>query len=598
MNQIQERLTALRKEMSQRDIDVYMIPTSDFHETEYAGEHFKARHWMSNFSGSAGTLVVTRKEAGLWTDGRYFIQAERELKDTGIQLMKMGMENTPLMEDYILDHLEAGHALGFDGRVVNTGLAEKLKDKIAAKHGILHSDEDLVGLIWKDRPALPKEPAFTLDIAYCGESTTSKLSRLRKWMSEHEVDTHIVTTLDDIAWILNMRGNDISGFPVSFAYLIVEMDRVTCFIDQSKLNEEMRKRFAKEGVSVDDYEAIFNAVEKLNSNARILMDKGTVNYRITQALPSTVTITDERNPSQLWKAIKNDVELQNDRIAHIKDGVAVTKFMYWLKQNINTMTITEYSAAEKLAQYRSELEHWIDCSFGTISAYNENAAMMHYQANADNAATLRPEGFLLVDSGGQYFEGTTDITRTFVLGSISDRQRRHFTNVLRGMMNLSRAKFLYGCRGMNLDILARQPMWSEDLDYQCGTGHGVGFVLNVHEGPNGFRWKMVPERTDNAVLEAGMVTTIEPGIYLEGEYGIRTENELICRKGIKNEYGQFMEFETITFAPIDLDGVDPALLSNDEKAWLNSYHQEVYEKISPYLNDDERKWLKEYTRAI
>lgn len=598
MNQIPQRLSALRNEMSQRNIDVYMVPTSDFHETEYAGKHFKARQWMSNFSGSAGTLVVTKNEAALWTDGRYFIQAERELQDTGIQLMKMGLDDTPLLEDYIVEHLEEGHALGFDGRVVNTKLAENLQDKIAAKHGTLHCNEDLVGLLWKDRPPLPKEAAFTLDVAYCGVSTPEKLNRLREWMHERKLDVHIVTTLDDIAWYLNMRGNDISGFPVALAYLIVEADRATCFIDQEKLNEAMRDRFAKEGVTVRDYEAIYDEIQKLDSHAHILMDKATVNYRITQSLPSAVTICDHKNPSQLWKAVKNEVELENNRIAHIKDGVAVTKFMYWLKQNIKTTAMTEASVAEKLTGYRKEQEHWIDCSFGTISAYNENAAMMHYQANEATAATLRPEGFLLVDSGGQYLEGTTDITRTFVLGPISDRQRRHFTNVLRGMMNLSRAKFLYGCTGMNLDILARQPMWSEGIDYQCGTGHGVGFVLNVHEGPNGFRWKVVPERNDNAVLEAGMVTTIEPGIYLEGEYGIRTENELICRKGLKNEYGQFMEFETITFAPIDLDGVDPTLLSSEEKAWLNAYHQEVYEKISPYLNEAEQAWLKDYTRAI
>lgn len=598
MNQIPERLAALRKEMKQRDIDVYLIPTSDFHETEYVGEHFKARKWMSNFSGSAGTLVVTKMEAALWTDGRYFIQAERELRDTGIQLMKMGLESTPPMAEYMADHLEQGHAVGFDGRVVNTKLAEALQMKIAAKQGIIRCDEDLVGLIWQDRPALPKEKAFTLDMTYCGMSTKDKLQRLRQWMSERALDMHIITTLDDIAWYLNMRGNDIAGFPVVLAYLIVENDRATCFMDQDKLNPALRDRLVQEGVTICDYEAIYDVLPTIDPKTHILMDKGTVNYRITQSLPEGVRINNHANPSQLWKAVKNDVELQNNRIAHIKDGVAVTKFMYWLKKNIATTTITEWSAAQKLKEFRQEQEHLLDTSFDTIAAYNENAAMMHYQAHEDSAATLRPEGFLLVDSGGQYLEGTTDITRTFVLGAISDDQRRHFTNVARGMMNLSRAKFLYGCTGINLDILARQPMWSENIDYQCGTGHGVGFVLNVHEGPNGFRWKHVPERIDGAVLEAGMVTTIEPGIYLEGKYGIRTENELICRKGVKNEYGQFMEFETITFAPIDLDGIDPTLLSGEEKAWLNAYHREVYEKIAPHLNEAEQAWLKEYTHAI
>ncbi len=596
--EIINRLQALRKEMEKRNIDVYLIPTSDFHETEYVGEHFKARAWMSNFSGSAGTLVVCRKCAALWTDGRYFIQAAKELQGTTINLMKMGEEGTVAIEDYVAEHLSQNGVLGFDGRVVNTKLAETLKDKIKQKQGSMHFNEDLVGLIWKDRPSLPKEDAFYLDERFSGKSIASKLTKIRKEMKQLHADVHILSSLDDIAWYLNMRGNDIACYPVVLSFFIIEENTAKLFVDESKLNEQLKKKFAESHIELYAYEAIYHAVENVSEHARVLLDKHTVNYKITSSLPRNVQIIDQKNPSQLWKSIKNETELENNRKAHIKDGVAVTKFMYWLKQNIKNQTITEAQAADVLEDFRKQQENFIEISFDTISAYQENAAMMHYHCDHESAKELNPQGFLLVDSGGQYYEGTTDITRTFVLGDISDQMRHHFTSVLRGMINLSRAKFLYGCSGMNLDILAREPLWCEDIDYKCGTGHGVGFVLNVHEGPNGFRWKVVPERNDNVVLQAGMVTTVEPGIYLEGQYGIRTENELITRKGVKNEYGQFMEFETITFAPIDLDGINPKEMSRDEKNWLNAYHKEVYDKISPYLSDEECVWLKEYTRPI
>lgn len=598
MKQIQARLQALRNEMAKRNIDVYIVPTSDFHETEYVGDHFKARAWMSNFSGSAGTLVVCRECAGLWTDGRYFIQAAKELSDTGIDLMKMGEEATPPMAQYIYDHMSENHALGFDGRVINAKLAEALIQKLADKKAEVKCDEDLVGLIWKDRPALPQEQAYALDTKYCGKSSADKLKEIRDWMEEHKIDAHIITTLDDIAWYLNMRGNDIACYPVALAYFIIEAKQAHLFIDEAKLDDILKQQFTHDHVMIHPYDDVYEYVKTMNQAKHVLLDKGCVNYRITSSLAEACEVHNQKNPSQLWKAIKNETELQNNRIAHIKDGVAVTNFMYWLKTNIGKISINEVSASDYLEACRKEQENFIEISFDTIAAYNENAAMMHYHATADNCTELKPSGFLLVDSGGQYFEGTTDITRTFVLGEISDQMRRHFTNVARGMMNLSRAKFLYGCNGINLDILAREPLWSEEIDYKCGTGHGVGFVLNVHEGPNGFRWKRVPERNDSEILEEGMVTTIEPGIYLEGLYGIRTENELVCRKGVKNEYGQFMEFETITFAPIDLDGIDPSLMSLEEKKWLNAYHKEVYEKLSPYLSEEVKEWLKHYTRAI
>lgn len=595
---IKERLSALRAQMEERGMDAYIIPTSDFHETEYVGDHFKAREYMSNFSGSAGSLVVCKEEAGLWTDGRYFIQAAKQLEHTGITLMKMGEEGTPLMAQYVVDHMRVGGAIGFDGRVINTTLAEAFQAKIKEKQGAILCEEDLVGMIWEDRPALPCEKAFALDVKFCGQASSEKLAKVREKMKEVGCDVHIVASLDDIAWLLNMRGNDIPSFPVALAYVIISQTDAKVCIDKSKLSDELLAQFAQDNVSVYPYEDIYTQVKSIPSTSVVMLDKATVNFKITNTLVDGVEIKNMKNPSQLWKAIKNQVELENNRKAHIKDGVAVTNFMYWLKTNIGKMEISEVSAADYLEECRRAQEGFIEVSFDTISAYNENAAMMHYHATSENCATLRPQGLLLVDSGGQYFEGTTDITRTFALGPISDNMRKHFTLVLRGMMNLSRAKFLYGCSGMNLDILARGVIWNEDLDYKCGTGHGIGFLLNVHEGPNGFRWKKVVERNDSGTLEAGMVTTIEPGVYLEGEYGIRSENELVAQYGVKNEYGQFMQFETITFAPFDLDAIDPAYLSKDEIAWLNACHQEVYEKISPYLNEEVKAWLKEYTRAI
>lgn len=593
-----ERLSALRSLMKERGIDVYIIPTSDFHETEYVGEHFKARSYMSGFSGSAGSLVVCMDCAGLWTDGRYFIQAAKELEGTTIDLMKMGEEDTPLMAQYVFDHVSENGAIGFDGRVINTKLAEAFAGKIKAKNARILCDEDLVGMIWEDRPALAAEKAFALDVKYCGKASSEKLTMVRSRMKEMGCTTHIVTALDDIAWLLNIRGNDIACYPVCLSYLLIHEESAELFVEESKLDDTLRAQFASDGVTIRPYNDIYEAVKRLSDDEVVLLDKGTVNYKITSNLPKNVTVKSCKNPSQLWKAIKNDVELENNRWAHIKDGVAVTNFMYWLKTTIGKEPISEVRAADYLEECRKAQEHFIEVSFDTISAYNANGAMMHYHASEENCAMLQPEGFLLVDSGGQYLEGTTDITRTFVLGPISEKMRTHFTSVLRGMMNLSRANFLYGCSGINLDILARGPLWDDGIDYRCGTGHGVGFLLNVHEGPNGFRWKKVPERNDSENLEAGMVTTIEPGVYLEGEYGIRHENELICQKGEKNEYGQFMNFETITFVPFDLDGIDVDMLTKAERAWLNTYHKEVYAKISPYVSDEVKAWLKEYTREI
>ena len=595
---IQERLKSLRDEMRKRNIDYYIVPTSDFHESEYVGEYFKARKWITGFTGSAGTAVIGMDEAGLWTDGRYFIQAENQLKGSGVTLFKMAQEGVPTINEYLEKNLKNGGVIGFDGRVVNTRLAETFKEIADKKSGSLYTSEDLIDLIWNDRPSLPTSKAWILIEKFSGESVTSKLERIRKEMKECGANTHIMTCLFDIEWTFNLRGGDIEHVPVNLCFALIDEKNASYYINEADLDDKVKAYLKDNGITLRPYEAIYDDVKNIPASAKVLLNKAQVNSRITDLLPKSVTIIDKANPAELMKSCKNEVELQNLIKAHIKDAVAMTKFMYWLKTNVGHIEMTEVTAQDYLANLRAEQEGFIDLSFGTISAYGPNAAMMHYSATPDNCAVLKPEGMLLVDSGGHYYEGSTDITRTFALGPVSDIEKKHFTAVLRANMNLSHARFLYGCSGLNLDILARGPIWDMDLDYQCGTGHGVGYLLNIHEGPNGFRWKIVPERKDSGILEEGMCTTDEPGIYLEGQYGIRLENELICRKGAKNEYGQFMYFEDMTYVPFDLDLVDEKYLNAIDKERLNEYHKKVYETISPYLTDDEKNWLKTYTRQI
>lgn len=595
---ITERLKALRALMSERGIDIYLVPTSDFHESEYVGEHFKARKFITGFTGSAGTAVITMTEAGLWTDGRYFIQAASQLEGTGVTLFRMGEEGVLTIQEYIKQQLPNKGCLGFDGRVINADFGKKLEKIVKEKDGNLYVEEDLIDKIWSDRPTLSKEPAFLLDVKYAGKSTKDKLASLREKMAEKNADYHIMTSLDDIAWLYNIRGNDANHFPIVLSFAVVSMDESWLFIHDEVLNEEIKNCLSENKVEIRTYDSIYDFVNGIANDKSVWMDNFKVNYRIYNNLKEEVKKINAPSPVVLMKSIKNKIELDNIREAHRKDGIAFTKFMYWLKKNVGKVSMSEISASDYLEERRREQPGFIDLSFDTICAYEANAAMMHYSATPDSDAKLEPKGFLLVDSGGHYYEGSTDITRTMALGPITEQQKTHFTHVLRSNLNLAAAKFLYGCCGQNLDILSRGPLWELGLDYKCGTGHGVGYLLNIHESPNGFRWKIVPERNDSAVLEEGMVTTDEPGIYLEGEYGIRTENELICRKAEKNEYGQFMEFEAVTYAPIDLDAVDPELMSKRERKLLNDYHKLVFEKLAPDMNSEELEWLKEYTRAI
>ncbi len=489
--------------MREAGIDIYLIPTSDFHESEYVGGHFKAREFMSGFTGSAGTLVVTQTQAGLWTDGRYFIQAEAQLKNSGIDLYKMGMKDVLSVEDFVIENIPEEGKLGLDGRVINSRLGIKLEERLKEKNASISYHRDIVDEIWEDRPALSCEPAFLLDIRYAGKSRKEKLEDLRKKLEEEKADVFILTCLDDIAWLFNIRGNDIPYNPVVLSYVIITKEKGYFFVNEGVLNTEIKEAFQVDQIEIMPYDAIYDFVKQFSGTDVVLLDKGKVNYAIIRNLNPDIKIIDKVNPTTLAKAVKNEVELENLRKSHLKDAVAVTKFMYWLKTKVGKEEITEITASDYLENLRREQEGFIELSFDTICAYQEHAAMMHYSASKETDVSLKPEGLLLVDSGGQYYEGTTDITRTFVLGSIEEEWKKHFTLVVKSMLNLANAKFLYGCTGLNLDILARGPLWNLGIDYRCGTGHGVGYLLNVHEAPNGFRWKHVPERNDQAILEAG-----------------------------------------------------------------------------------------------
>lgn len=595
---ITDRLAGLREEMAKRNIAVYIVPTADFHDSEYVGEHFKARQFITGFTGSAGTAVITMKEAGLWTDGRYFVQAAQQLEGTTVELRKIGEEGVPTIEEYLEQTLSDGDIIGFDGRVVDGAWGAKLLEIAQKKNGGVYVDEDLIDIIWEDRPAMPKEPVMIFDIKYTGKDTKDKLAAVRAVMEEKGADVHLISSLYDIAWLLNVRGGDISYVPVVLSYLYIAKEDCIWFLNEELVTAELKNYLDKYGITTRPYDSFYDFIKTISPEKKVLMDKSVANYRICSSIPEGVDVIDEQDPTVLMKAIKNEVELANTREAHRKDAIAMIKFMYWLKTNVGKIPMTEISVSDYLEQLRSQQEGFLDLSFDTICGYAHHGAIVHYSATPESDIELKPEGFLLVDSGGHYLEGTTDITRTFALGEVTDEMKSDFTRVFRSHTNLANARFKYGCTGLNLDILARAPFWDIDMDYNHGTGHGVGNVLNVHEGPNGFRWKESPDRSEGSILEEGMITTDEPGIYIEGKYGIRTENELICRKGVKNEFGQYMYFENLTYVPIDLDAIDPAQMTSVEIKHLNDYHAMVYEKMSPYFEGEELEFLKKYTRAI
>ena len=603
---VPERLEALRQKMEENGIDAYLVPTDDFHGSEYVGDYFKCRMFLTGFTGSAGTALVTMDGAWLWTDGRYFLQAQEELKDSTVSLMKAGEDGVPTIEQFVAEHLGEGDVLGFDGRCMTAGKGDRF-ERILKKNGagVMVSKNgsplDLAGEIWKDRPALSCEKVWSLDIGYSGKTRTDKLKELRASMEEKKCGYHILTSIDDIAWLLNLRGSDIACNPVFLSYLIVTPDNVLLFAQAEAFDEEIIRSLEDDGVFLKGYNDIYSYVNAIPEKTRVLLDSSLVNYTIWTSLGHVIRV-DSQNPTMLAKAVKNPVEMKHMREAHIKDGVAVTRFMYWLKKRMASYDPaepeTELSAADRLLEFRREQDHFLDLSFETISAYGPHGAVIHYSPTPDTDIPLEAKSFLLVDSGGQYLEGTTDITRTFACGPLTEEEKEYYTRVLKGNLNLASAVFRYGATGTTFDYLARSPLWEIGKDYNHGTGHGVGFLLNVHEAPNSFSYKPMQGRRTPCVFEEGMVTSDEPGFYLEGRFGVRCENLLLCVEAEKNEYGRFMKFETLTMDPWDLDAVVPDLLSEKEKSLQNDYHAQVWETISPYLEGDEKEWLKEAVRAI
>ena len=583
-------LKEFQRLLKKQGIKYYIVPTNDDHLSEMIEPHFQTRAYLSGFNGSAGTLLVTPTNAYLWTDGRYFIQAAKQLND-GVELMKMGQKGVPTLFEFLSNHVKDGDVVAFDGETMDTRFVLQLEELLTCDFELV--TVDLFKDFYKDRPARSKQPVFIYDIKYHGLATHEKIEIIQEYMKENDCYAHIISALDDIAWTYNLRGSDIPCAPVASAFGLITLDGSYLYLQDGTYTDEIKEEYKNENVTIKPYKAIYEDVKHIDG--RVLLNASQINYELFNNISGD--IVDGMNPATAFKCIKNDVEIKNTKNAHIKDGLAVTKFMYWLKKNYGKVEMDELSIADKVLEFRKEQPLFAVGSFSSIVAFKENAALMHYHANEDSYSKIEGDGLLLIDSGGSFYDGTTDITRTFVLGNISDIEKKHFTMVLQGMLALQNAHFLYGCTGQNLDILAREPMWAEDIDYQCGTGHGVGHFLNVHEGPQGIRWK---QRFDNefVTLEAGMITTDEPGIYLEGQYGIRLENELLCVEGNENEYGQFMHFECITICPIDLDGVVVEMLSVKEKKWLNDYHKDVYNKLSPFMNDEEKEWLKEYTREI
>ena len=591
------RLEKLRALMDAHNMDAYYVPSSDFHDSEYVEDFFRCRAYVSGFTGSAGTLVVTKDFAGVWTDGRYFVQAKKELEGQDVELMKMGEEGVPTIDAFLAEKLPEGGVLGMDGRVVNTGIGRGFEKIVAKKNGSMAIRHDLVGEVWETRPELEAPVVWVLKEEFSGESTQSKVARLRAEMDEKGADLHVISTLDDIAWLLNIRKETTDGNVLPTAHVLVAKDSLRLFINSSRCSDEVMAYFAENNIQVEKYEDIYEAVAAVKEQ-KILLEPDKVNYALSSSIDASNVVIEAMNPTSLMKAVKNPVEVENLRKCHIKDGVALTKFIYWIKQNVGKIELSETEAAEKLEEFRKAQEGYLGPSFSTISAYGANAAMCHYHATKENESMVEANGFYLVDSGGQYYDGTTDVTRTIVVGPATEEMKKHFTWVLMGTLRLANAKFLHGCRGMNLDYQARGALWQQGLDFNHGTGHGVGFLSSVHERPNGIRWKIVPERMDSCILDEGMFQSDEPGLYIEGSHGIRTENLLICHKAEKNMYGQFMNFETLTFTPIDLDGVDISVMEPSDVRMLNAYHKECYEKLSPYMTEEENEWLKEATRAI
>ncbi|MCR5100285.1 MAG: aminopeptidase P family protein [Butyrivibrio sp.] len=601
--EIKNRLTKLRKTMKENGIDYYMMPTSDYHNSEYVADFFCVRKYFCGFDGSNGTLVVSSDWAGMWTDGRYFIQAEKQMEGTGVKLYRMLDAGVPTINEYLSQNMKKGQVLGFDGKVISTEVGEELENALQDNQVSFKYDMDLAEIVWEDRPELPCNDMYVLSDELCGKSFKEKLSEVRKAMEKSKSVQHLLCKLDDIMWLTNLRGGDVECNPVALSYAFITMNEFFLFVQKDEVTDTVRKYCQDNEIILKDYHDIVEFVSLYDYQGDTLLDKRNVNYTVYKKLVQAAEnkgykyhIADD--PTELMKAIKNETELKNIREVYIRDSAALTKFIYWVKTNVGKVPMTEYSAAMKLDGMRAELPGFIELSFPTISAYGSNAAMMHYEATETDYADVKPEGMLLVDSGGTYMGGTTDVTRTIVLGEISDEIKKHYTATCIGMLQLANCNFLEGCYGRNVDIMARQPLWDLNIDYKCGTGHGVGYMLNVHEGPHNIRWRMRPGLED-AVLEPGMIVSDEPGVYIEGSHGIRIENILEVVAGACNGDGQFLHFDQLTYAPIDLDAIDTRYMQPKDIKALNDYHKMVYDKIEPLIEEPEiKEWLKSATRAI
>lgn len=580
--------------MKENDIQAYIIPTDDFHSSEYVGDYFKCREYMSGFTGSAGTLVVLEESAYLWTDGRYFLQADKQLEKTGIVLMKSGQSDVPIIEEFLKRELKEGDTIGFDGRTISKNFADKLLERIKEKNIKINGTVDLVNIIWKNRPEISKEQVWQLDIKYAGISRKEKMKKIREKMKEAGADVFIDAALDEIAWLLNLRGNDIAYTPVFLSYMIIREDRAILCIHREVISEKIEDELKEDGIAIAEYEEIYKLADEISDKEKVLYDSGSINYNLYNSINKNATIINRESPIALMKAMKNPVEVENIKRAHIKDGVAMCKFIYWLKKNVPLGNVSEISAAEKLVEFRAQMDGFLDQSFAPIFGYGEHGAIIHYSATEETNVVMKDKGLCLIDTGAHYYDGTTDVTRTVVLGELTKEEKEAFTIVLKGNLNLANTTFVYGTTGANIDCVARRPLWEKGMDFNHGTGHGVGYILGVHEGPQ----NISKNSKSKTKLEEGMIVSDEPGFYKEGKFGIRHENLLLCKKGIKNEYGQFMVFDVLTMVPFDSDGIDLSLMNEDEVDYLNNYHKKVYENISPYLNEEEKKWLKNSTKML
>ncbi|AOZ96640.1 aminopeptidase P family protein [Butyrivibrio hungatei] len=601
--EIKGRLANLRKKMAELSVDYYMMPTSDFHNSEYSADYFKVREYFCGFDGSNGTLVVSKDEAGMWTDGRYFIQAENQMKGTDVALFKMMNPGVPTISEYLVKNMKSGQTLGFDGRVISTSIGEDLEKKLSDKGVSFKIDKDLAEDVWTDRPELPCHDMYVLSDELCGKSFKEKLSDVRKKMEEYGTKAHLLSKLDDIMWLTNLRGNDVECNPVALSYAYITMNQFVLFVQSKEVTADVKDYCHKVGIELKDYHELTSFLEDIKFEGDVLYDKRNTNFLtyktlLKKAADCGVKLVDKYNPTELMKAVKNETELKNIREVYVKDSAKLTEFIYWVKQNVGKVPMTEYTAAMKLDGMRAELPGFIELSFPTISAYNANAAMAHYEATEDNAAEVKAEGMLLVDSGATYMGGTTDVTRTIVVGEISDEIKKHYTATVSGMLNLAASSFMEGCTGRNVDTFARAPLWNIGLDYNHGTGHGIGYMLNVHEGPHNIRWRFAKGADEQALLP-GMIVSDEPGVYVEGSHGIRIENIVEVVDRCKTESGKFFGFEHLTYVPIDLEAIDKKYMDAKSVEQLNAYHKAVYKKISPLIKDEAvLNWLKEATREI